>query len=166
MFGFNLANKLKGVDFYRNAPGEYTEGTVSGACISVVAIVTLFVLCLSAISSFISPRTYTDILVDQKHSQDKLKVNIDIEFPSFPCGILSVDIENVLRVHEVNVRESLQKFELPGHELYEDRNLTFEQRLNKTVEQLDSKRGCRITGFFWIDRVPGNFHFSSHGYPA
>ena len=25
-------------------------------------------------------------------------------------------------------------------------------------------KGCRMKGFFYIDRVPGNFHFSCHGY--
>lgn len=29
---------------------------------------------------------------------------------------------------------------------------------------MDEKTGCRVVGQFEIDRVPGNFHFSTHGY--
>lgn len=164
MWGFNLSSKLRGMDFYRVAPGEYTEGTVSGACISIVAIATLVALTISAISTFLSPQIYTDIVVDQKHSQDQLKVNIDIEFPNFPCGLLSLDIENVLRVHLVNIKDNLQKFELPANTPHDNSQLNFEQKLSRSIEHLNSKIGCRVAGFFMIDRVPGNFHFSSHGY--
>ena len=34
------------------------------------------------------------------------------------------------------------------------------------MEDVEAKKGCRIKGFFEIDRVPGNFHLSCHGYAA
>jgi hypothetical protein len=32
------------------------------------------------------------------------------------------------------------------------------------VKDIQGQKGCRMKGTFEIDRVPGNFHFSSHGY--
>jgi len=32
------------------------------------------------------------------------------------------------------------------------------------MDDYKNNKGCRMKGFFEIDRVPGNFHFSSHGY--
>jgi hypothetical protein len=69
----------------------------------------------SAIFKFTSPVVDSDLIIDQKHLNEKLKVNIDIEFPRYPCSFLSLDIENVLKVHIVNVQGNLTKLELPGN---------------------------------------------------
>lgn len=39
-----------------------------------------------------------------------------------------------------------------------------EEKLARIIEDINNKKGCRMKGFFEIDRVPGNFHFSCHGY--
>lgn len=36
--------------------------------------------------------------------------------------------------------------------------------MKQILSDLQQKNGCRVSGWFEIDRVPGNFHFSSHGY--
>ena len=36
--------------------------------------------------------------------------------------------------------------------------------MNRIMSDVEQKNGCRAVGWFEIDRVPGNFHFSSHGY--
>ncbi len=40
---------LKSIDFYQAVPSELTEGTISGACISLICVVLLFVLVLVAV---------------------------------------------------------------------------------------------------------------------
>ena len=42
--------------------------------------------------------------------------------------MLSLDIENVLRVHKVNIGDTIKKFEMPGNILYDDRNMSIAQR--------------------------------------
>lgn len=69
---------LKSIDFYQAVPSELSEGTISGACISIVSISMLVVLLASAIMNFTEPRRISDMIVDQKHLNQKLKVNIDI----------------------------------------------------------------------------------------
>lgn len=39
-----------------------------------------------------------------------------------------------------------------------------EQKMVRIINDIKDKKGCRMKGFFEIDRVPGNFHFSCHAY--
>ena len=45
-----------------------------------------------------------------------------------------------------------------------NKGMTDQQVLERVMTDIQEKKGCRMKGFFEIDRVPGNFHFSSHGY--
>jgi hypothetical protein len=73
-----LKRGLKTIDFYQAVPSEYSEGTVSGACISVVSIGLLLFLTVMSIYNFASPKIDSDLIIDQKHLTEKLKVFIDI----------------------------------------------------------------------------------------
>lgn len=108
-----------------------------------------------------TPQIYSDIIVDAKHSQDKLRVNIDIEFPYFSCALLSLDLENVLKLHLVNHVANLTKYTFPDNQPFNNEGKGNRERFE---EDLKNGVGCRVAGFFEIDRVPGNFHFSGHGY--
>ena len=69
---------LKAIDFYQAVPSEYSEGTISGACISVSAISLLIFLIFAAFVKFKEPTMDSDLIIDQKHLNQKLKVHIDI----------------------------------------------------------------------------------------
>lgn len=69
---------LRSIDFYQAVPSEYSEGTVSGACISVVSISVLVFLTIMSIVNFASPKIDSDLIIDQKHLGEKLQVHIDI----------------------------------------------------------------------------------------
>lgn len=53
--------------------------------------------------------------MDVRHSQDPIKVSIDISFPKFPCAALSLDTQNVLKVHNINIRDGVTKMVLPDN---------------------------------------------------
>ena len=78
--------------------------------------------------------------------------------------MLSLDIENILKVHKVNIGETIKKYELPGDVLYDDSHMPRNEKKAKIEQDFKSGKGCRMKGYFHIDRVPGNFHFSCHGY--
>ena len=69
---------LKAIDFYQAVPSEYSEGTISGACISIAAISLLIFLVTSAVLEFQQPSVDSDLIIDQKHLDQKLTVHIDI----------------------------------------------------------------------------------------
>lgn len=60
-----------------------------------------------------SPIKGSDLIVDQEHLDQKLRVNLDISFPKYPCSMLSLDVENILKVHDVNIGNTVHKFNLP-----------------------------------------------------
>lgn len=55
---------LKSIDFYKNVPAEYKEGTIAGACISIISISCLVILTLSSISTYMSPNIINDLIID------------------------------------------------------------------------------------------------------
>ena len=69
-----LRRSLRGIDFYKSVPSEFKEGTVAGAFISIVSISCLVVLSLSAISTYMTPTKINDLIIDEKHVDDKLKL--------------------------------------------------------------------------------------------
>eukprot|EP00350_Pseudokeronopsis_sp_OXSARD2_P008011 CAMPEP_0170545238 /NCGR_PEP_ID=MMETSP0211-20121228/3701_1 /TAXON_ID=311385 /ORGANISM="Pseudokeronopsis sp., Strain OXSARD2" /LENGTH=85 /DNA_ID=CAMNT_0010849091 /DNA_START=127 /DNA_END=384 /DNA_ORIENTATION=+ len=49
------------------------------------------------------------MLVDVSHKDDRLDINIDVYFPKLPCDILSLDVEDVMGSHQVDVSGRLYK---------------------------------------------------------
>ena len=88
-----------------------------------------------------------------------------------------MDIVDVTGVHVVDVGGKLfkhgtnSKGELihGGKDMISDRSIDFanhteEQVLNETIMALDRQEGCIIEGNMVINKVPGNFHLSSHNH--
>jgi hypothetical protein len=63
----SLKKGLRSIDFYQAVPSDISEGTVSGACISVVSIGVLIFLCVMSIINFAAPKIDSDLIIDQKH---------------------------------------------------------------------------------------------------
>ena len=49
------------------------------------------------------------MLVDISHHDDRLNINIDIVFPKMPCDVLSLDVQDVMGTHSVDISGSLFK---------------------------------------------------------
>lgn len=62
-----MRRTLKSIDFYHAVSSDISEGTISGACISVATVVVLTFLIIIAISQSFAPKTKFDMIVDQKH---------------------------------------------------------------------------------------------------
>jgi hypothetical protein len=52
------------------------------------------------------------MLVDISHHDDRLNINVDIDFPKMPCDILSLDVQDVMGTHVVDIAGSLFKKKL------------------------------------------------------
>ena len=121
-----------------------------------------------------------------------MTINVDIDLLRLPCSILSLDIQDVMGSHTVNIHGSLMKYRLSktgqvlGEEKYEIKEKKPKEKNKAATDQeseddddeddshlpdyemvkseINNKEGCRIRGYFFVNKVPGNFHISSHAF--
>lgn len=94
-----------------------------------------------------------------------MRVRLDIVLRHAPCAILSLDLLDDLRHHQVDINIPKKKIDKDGNVLegYLPKTST-EEQFNEIVQDLNDGIGCRIDGQFSIDKVSGNFHISFHNY--
>jgi hypothetical protein len=64
---------------------------------------------MSEIGRYLTVNTKSDMLVDVSHHDDRLNINIDIVFPRMPCDMISLDVQDVMGTHVVDISGSLFK---------------------------------------------------------
>lgn len=133
-------------------------------------------------------------MIDVNSGEEKLHINLDITLPKCPCDILSLDIVDVTGVHVVDIEGKLHKHRLdkngneigknlhidetghsefdakenfnnPDYHASNDGVLTTQEVTDATIKALANNEGCKLSGFVFINKVPGNFHISGHHYP-
>lgn len=171
------------LDIFRKLPKDLTEPTFAGALgkiliercenaslVSFACTVILAILCMTEVSRYLSVQTKSDMLVDISHHDDRLNINVDIVFPHMPCDVLSLDVQDVMGTHIVDISGSLFKKKLSktGEVLSStsalDNIYNRLDLLNKVKEEIEQGQGCQLKGYVEINRVPGNFHISSHAF--
>lgn len=134
----------------------------------------MIILFTTELKAFISVKTSSELLVDLNRSADFLSINLDITMTKLPCSIISVDVQDIMGNHSLNVHGKILKYRLDknGKEL----GATVELKDKNSGEEVDmpdydevkkaiiSQEGCTLKGQVKVLRVPGNFHISSHAY--
>jgi hypothetical protein len=104
----------------------------------------------------------TTLLSTRFHSDHAmLRINVNITVPEIPCAVVSVDSQDVMGGHTVDVGGNLKKTRVDRVTLIpkldaSGRELTVHGR--PPIEQ--KGEGCNVHGFLSVKRVPGNFHIS------
>ncbi|XP_062591964.1 endoplasmic reticulum-Golgi intermediate compartment protein 1-like [Saccostrea cucullata] len=130
---------IRRFDVYRKVPKDLTQPTLTGACISICSVLFILFLFFSELSLFISHDVVSELTVEDpvKHSE-KIPVFINLTLPKLNCKYLGLDIQDDMGRHEVGFQDNTQKFDVNGG------------------------TGCRMESHFLINKVPGNFHVSTH----
>jgi hypothetical protein len=106
-----------------------------------------------------------------------------------PCSLLSLDIQDVMGTHIMNIGGTLIKSRInsegkviaseimttnenakkSGHnhdeeDDHEDDNQLDMGDYENVKTSLKNNEGCNIKGYIVVNKVPGNFHISSHAY--
>ncbi|KAH7977260.1 hypothetical protein HPB49_000167 [Dermacentor silvarum] len=123
-------------DIYRKIPKDLTQPTVTGAVISILSCFFISILFLSEFISYMSPELVSELYVDNPSSADKIPVSINITLLKLDCNVVGLDIQDDMGRHEVGFVENTEKTPVGS--------------------------GCRFEGKFFIHKVPGNFHVSTH----
>jgi len=164
-----MFSRLKAFDVYRKLPQDLTEPTMSGAIVSIISTLLMLILFLTEFNEFLKVQTVSEMFIDINRGGEKLLVNIDLVMTKMPCDITSLDAQDVMGSHHVNVGNNLIKRRLDkeGRKIEDykhedgDTNLNFERAKKAFADQ----ESCQIIGSFEVNKVPGNFHVSSHAYP-
>jgi len=169
------------MDVYRKVPSDLTEPTLSGAIVSIVAAVIMTILFLSELFAYLAVSTKSEMFIDVNRGGEKIQVNLEMTLHKMPCYIVSLDAQDIMGSHEVNIHGSLYKtrlsragqaiaskeamFTMEDHHGKQDSGHTHEDvDVNIIKEALKNGEGCKLKGFFSVNKVPGNFHISAHAY--
>ncbi|KAL4231854.1 Endoplasmic reticulum-Golgi intermediate compartment protein 1 [Mactra antiquata] len=130
---------IRRFDIYRKVPKDLTQPTLTGAVISICSVLFMLFLFLSELAGFLQIEVMSELIVDDpvKHSE-KIPVFLNITLPHCKCDYLGLDIQDDMGRHEVGFKDNTQKF------------------------PIDDEEGCRMETHFLINKVPGNFHVSTH----
>jgi hypothetical protein len=135
-------------------PKDLTEPTFCGALVSFVCTIVLAMLCMNEVARFLSYQTQSDMLVDISHHDDRLNINLDIIFPKMPCDVLSLDVQDVMGTHVVDIAGSLFKKKLSkGGEVISQTSALDQVHnrmdlMNRVKEEIDAQQGCQLKGYF------------------
>nr|XP_025723311.1 endoplasmic reticulum-Golgi intermediate compartment protein 1 [Callorhinus ursinus] len=131
-------------DIYRKVPKDLTQPTYTGAIISVCCCLFILFLFLSELTGFVTTEVVNELYVDDpdKDSGGKIDVSLNISLPNLHCELVGLDIQDEMGRHEVGHIDNSMKI------------------------PLNNGAGCRFEGQFSINKVPGNFHVSTHSATA
>lgn len=125
-------------DIYRKVPKDLTQPTTAGAAISVICSLFIFFLFISELASFIAVDVASELYVDDPQSGSKIPVYLEISLPKMACDYVGLDIQDEMGRHEVGLVENANKI------------------------PINEGAGCLFSTSFQINKVPGNFHVSTH----
>lgn len=159
---------VKKLDLFRRMPKDLTEPTLSGATVSMICTVIISFLVVTEFMRYLDVNMTTDMVFDEKNHEEMLQINIDFAFHHAPCHFLSLDAQDILGNHQMNLATNLKKIRLNQGKLHAiiDDPLPADRQQYKeeALKAIQNGEGCRMVGFVTLKKVPGNFHISTHAY--
>jgi hypothetical protein len=151
-----LVEVVRSLDFFREVPRDLTEPSLAGGLATIIAFTSSLFLLLSELSSLMAVEIVSHTFVDdQTHLLDLEKPSFsflfNISFPSLPCALISVDAQDILGSHDLDIRDSNIKLRLDKDgkliALFDEKDANTEKALSQKDE------GCRIEGVLFIKKV-------------
>lgn len=170
----SLKERIKQLDVLRIIPDDAKESTIIGVIFSALFSVLAILLFTNELWTLFSVKIESQLLVDHMKDDKDIVIDLDLEMPNYPCGLLSLDKMDIIHSHIVDVEENLVKFRLDSSgkkigkflwsKVQKVEEIPFDEKLNTVQAQISAKEGCKIVGNFSVKAVPGNFHISFHNY--
>ncbi|CAM6001566.1 unnamed protein product [Sphagnum balticum] len=166
--------RLKAFDLYRDVPRDLTEQTLTGAVISTLALLFIAYLFFSELVNFLTPKIEHTMSVespmivaasaDFNDHYDRMTIHMDISVYRLPCAVISVDAQDIMGSHVMDVGGELHKTRLDaaGNIRYDGSGTPMNEFSGQHTEQRGE--GCRVNGTMIVKKVPGNFHISAHAH--
>ncbi|XP_074643996.1 endoplasmic reticulum-Golgi intermediate compartment protein 1-like [Tubulanus polymorphus] len=134
---------IRRFDIYRKVPKDLTQPTTTGACISIISCLIMASLFAWEIYDFIDVDLVSELLVDDPVAHaESIPVIINVTLPRMRCEFLGIDIQDDLGRHDVGFVD------------------------DTTKTPINDEKGCIFAAKFFVNKVPGNFHVSTHSSDA
>ncbi|KAJ3109596.1 Endoplasmic reticulum-Golgi intermediate compartment protein 3 [Physocladia obscura] len=106
-----IFKSLKDFDSYAKPLEDFTLKTNTGALVSLISYIVIFVLLLSEFTDWRTLQVNPSLDVDIAR-KEKMEINMNITFPKIPCFLLSIDVMDVSGEHQNDVDHSMTKARL------------------------------------------------------
>jgi len=157
---------MKSFDLFQKVTVDNkSSATCNGAILSLLAIsIMLYVFVKQLNEYFFYPTIQKDSVIFQDNTHiSKVPVNLGIKFQNLPCSIISVDQEDLIGHHRLNIEDTIDKITL-DKESNPNNNKFDSYKTDKLKQAIKDQNGCFIEGFIPISKVQGDIHISFHAY--
>jgi hypothetical protein len=158
-------NVLRSLDvFQKISVDNLTKPTLIGSLLSLSAIgIMLFLLIRELLDLFTPAITRNSDVIQDTEIHEKINVNLSVNIPFVPCNLISVDQEDSIGNHRLDISDTLHKFNMEANGSISNYDSS-KNNLDKMQEAISANRGCKVEGFIPISKVPGDIHISFHNY--
>ncbi len=157
---------LKKFDFFQKISlDNITQPTLVGSLLSISALVLMIFLLVKDYLNFITPSiTKESIVLHDKDQKSKISINLGIRFPKVPCHIISVDQEDSVGNHRMNIGDTIIKNRLNKVNNIINEPLKGYIQTDELTKALENEEGCLVSGYVPVTKVVGDIHISFHHY--
>ena len=145
-----LVSALKSFDAYRYIEEDLSKRTVSGGCVSICCYLIMSYLFLSELFfSFLTMTVESEMFVespiDTEVEHAMLTINMNITVPRIPCALVSVDAQDIMGSHVVDVGGKLHKTRVDPESILPKLDQYGQQLPPNTPNPRDQMgEGCRV----------------------
>ncbi|KAK9833853.1 hypothetical protein WJX74_007907 [Apatococcus lobatus] len=174
--------RISKLSAYARAESHLVQRTGYGGFVTVCGCLLALVLFWSELHSFFGPaKLRTELGVDLSR-EETLRMTFDVTFPSLPCAVLSLDVQDVSgesagdsslalngEIHKYRLTPQGKRIGLSEY-IPPKRDIRFGsfvlarpmEEVNNMNQEMDAHEGCHVLGWLDVRRVAGNFHFTIH----
>jgi len=155
---------IKSFDFFQKfSVDNISRPTTVGSILSLSAIFIMVYLLVREIYDFYTPTFIKDTIIYHDTDQEsKIAVNLQMQFYHMPCSLISVDQQDSIGNHRLDISDTLKKQKVNKNGM-EIKGLVSNE-LDDVSKAVEDEETCRISGYVEINKVPGNIHISHHAY--
>ncbi len=156
---------MRAFDILTNPNTRIRKDTIIGGLFTLIIFFITISLFINEYFNFQGLKVTKTLYLDPHPLDERIKIRLKIKLRNAPCGILSLDLLDDLRHHQVDIPIKKQKIDSEGGFLEDFNPVTNTTvRYENIKKDLDDEKGCQLEGEFEIDKVSGNFHISFHNY--
>ncbi len=138
--------------------------TIFGSLISIFVILLLIFLVIKETILYLTPLIIKESIVQNLYNTNNdshFNLNLKLKLYDTPCPIVSLDTENLLGQHIINIRENINFFRYSNNKELIKNNFSPYQ-ITKLEQALREDENCFIDAHLRLHKSAGDIHFSFH----